>query len=336
MTTNFQEFSVISTFAGCGGSSLGYIMAGGKIKVAIEWEPKATKIYKSNHKNTTVIEGDIAEVTLEQLFRITKLAPGELDLLDGSPPCQGFSRCGTRKLEDPRNSLFKEYVRLLQGLQPKTFVMENVPALVQGKMKLIFAEIMTQLKNCGYEVAAKILNAQNYGVPQSRSRIFFIGIRKDIAGKLKIKPTHPTPTHAKQSARSALVGLPEETEEKQRLKELVLGSAPYEFWDMMKPGQNKTKLGLKNGFNTVKLNPTRPAPTITKTASKPRYSGYMHWSEKRPFTTAELQRFSGFPDTFSVGTDYESAVERLGNTVPPPLTFAIASHLNKTVFMRLK
>lgn len=335
--TNFQEFSVISTFAGCGGSSLGYVLAGGKVRAAIEWEPKATKIYRDNHPATIMIEGDIGEVTLEQLFRITKLNPGELDVFDGSPPCQGFSLSGNRNIKDPRNTLFKEYVRLLTGLQPKTFVMENVNALVQGKMKLIFVEILKQLKDAGYQVSAKVLNANVYGVPQSRKRLFFIGIRNDICAKLKIQPTHPTPTHLKQSAKQALVGLPAETEEKLRLHELYRDEhKTFKLWELLKPGQNLIKLGLKNGFNSQKVNPNRPAPTLTKTASMPEFCGYMHWETNRPFTILELQRISGFPDDYKFGTDYKSAVERMGNTVPPPVTFAIANHLNKTVFSRLQ
>ena len=93
------------------------------------------------------------------------LEPGELDVLDGSPPCQGFSTAGRRNMEDGRNQLFKEYVRLLRGLRPKVLVMENVSGMVKGKMKLIFAEIMRELKASGYTVSARLMNAMYYGVP---------------------------------------------------------------------------------------------------------------------------------------------------------------------------
>jgi DNA (cytosine-5)-methyltransferase 1 len=117
---------------------------------------------------------------VEECLRIAGLQPGELDVLDGSPPCQGFSTAGKRKMEDDRNQLFREYVRLLRGLQPKVLVMENVSGMVKGKMKLIFAEIMRELKACGYQVSARLMNAMYFGVPQSRERMIFIGVREDL------------------------------------------------------------------------------------------------------------------------------------------------------------
>ena len=108
------------------------------------------------------------------------LKPGELDVLDGSPPCQGFSTAGKRRMDDGRNQLFREYVRLLRGLRPKVLVMENVSGMVKGKMKLIFAEIMRELKASGYKVSARLMNAMHFGVPQSRERMIFIGIREDL------------------------------------------------------------------------------------------------------------------------------------------------------------
>ena len=113
-------------------------------------------------------------------MKITGLQPGELDVLDGSPPCQGFSTAGKRKMDDGRNQLFREYVRLLQGLQPKVLVMENVSGMVKGKMKLIFAEIMRELKASGYHVEARLMNAMYFGVPRSRERMIFIGVREDL------------------------------------------------------------------------------------------------------------------------------------------------------------
>ena len=175
------------TFAGGGGRSLGYSMAGYKELLAVEWDNNAVETFKLNFPDVPVYHGDIAKLSVAECLRLANIQPGELDLLDGSPPCQGFSTAGKRILDDPRNQLFKEYVRLLRGLRPKVFVMENVSGMVKGKMKLVFAEILRELKASGYKVSARLLNAMYFHVPQSRQRIIFIGVRDDLA----IEPSHP-------------------------------------------------------------------------------------------------------------------------------------------------
>jgi len=179
--------TVISLFAGCGGSSLGYSMAGYRELLAVEWDDHAVETFKLNFPDVPVWHGDIAELSVEECLRITGLKPGELDVLDGSPPCQGFSTAGKRKMDDGRNQLFREYVRLLRGLQPKVLVMENVSGMVKGKMKLIFAEIMRELKASGYQVSARLMNAMYFGVPQSRERMIFIGVREDICNSIRAR-----------------------------------------------------------------------------------------------------------------------------------------------------
>ena len=175
-----MTFTVVSTFAGCGGSSLGYELAGGKVLLAVEWDDNAVETYRLNHPETDIFHGDIAKLSVEEALERSGLKPGELDIFDGSPPCQGFSTAGKREFTDDRNQLFREYVRLLQGFQPKVFVMENVSGMVKGKMKLIFAEIMRTLKGCGYSVRCRLLNAKFFNIPQSRERVIFIGTRSDL------------------------------------------------------------------------------------------------------------------------------------------------------------
>lgn len=186
---NPPDFTVVSTFAGGGGSSTGYVWAGGKVLLAVEWDDNAVETYRLNYPNTDIYHGDIAKLTVDEVLKRTGLSVGELDIFDGSPPCQGFSTAGKRLIDDPRNQLFREYVRLLRGLKPKVFVMENVSGMVKGKMKLLFADILKELRASGYVVSAKLLNAMYLGVPQSRERMIFIGVRKDLG----IAPSHPKP-----------------------------------------------------------------------------------------------------------------------------------------------
>ena len=122
-TTNKPERTLVSLFAGCGGSSLGYKQAGFDIRLAVEWDTKAADVYKRNFDGTQMFVGDIADLTSEEALEITGLQPGELDVLDGSPPCQGFSTAGKRTFADSRNRLFEEYVRMIDVFRPKMLVM---------------------------------------------------------------------------------------------------------------------------------------------------------------------------------------------------------------------
>ena len=171
---------VIDLFAGCGGLSLGFEMAGFEIPLAIEKDEWASETYRYNHKNTNVITKDITEITnpLELLPPNT-----EIDGIIGGPPCQGFSLSGNRDPKDPRNSLFMDFVRFVKAFKPNFFVMENVTGILSMKTKngeLVKDLIYEEYKKAGYNLDVKILNAAEYGVPQTRIRVFFIGIRKDL------------------------------------------------------------------------------------------------------------------------------------------------------------
>ena len=152
--------TVISTFAGAGGSSMGWGMAGFKELLSTDWDEHSCDCLELNGLGKQVIHGDIAGLTVEDVLDRCGLKPGELDVLDGSPPCQGFSVAGDRELGDDRNSLFKEFVRLRDGLKPKAFVMENVDGMVRGDMKLLFADILHEIRLNSYTVKAWVLNAK--------------------------------------------------------------------------------------------------------------------------------------------------------------------------------
>ena len=173
---------VIDLFAGCGGLSLGFEMAGFEIPLAIEKDEWASETYKKNHPNTNVITGDITQIiNLESLLDKKDLP---IDGIIGGPPCQGFSLSGNRDKNDPRNSLFMEFVRFVKFYKPKFFVMENVTGILSMKTKdnlNVKDLILKEFNNAGYNVKICKLNAAEYGVPQSRLRIVFIGIRNDIS-----------------------------------------------------------------------------------------------------------------------------------------------------------
>ena len=186
-----MKMNVIDLFAGCGGLSLGFEMAGFNIPLAIEKDEWAAETYKHNHKNTKVIVGDITQINDFDNLLQEKI---KIDGIIGGPPCQGFSLSGNRDKNDPRNSLFMDFVRFVNHYKPKFFVMENVTGIFSMKTKenkLVKDLILAEYYKAGYNVKICKLNAAEYGVPQSRVRVVFIGIRKDLKfeeNKISPKP----------------------------------------------------------------------------------------------------------------------------------------------------
>lgn len=211
----WNGFNAISTFSGGGGSSTGYRMAGFRILWASEFIDSARETYAANKAPYTVLDGrDIRQVKAEDILHAIGMKPGELDLFDGSPPCASFSTAGKReagwgkvkKYSDKAqrtDDLFFEFSRLVRGVQPKTFVAENVSGLVKGTAKGYFIEIMKELKSCGYRVGCKVLDAQWLGVPQMRQRTIFVGVREDLG----IDPLHPKPLPYQYTLRDAGVAM---------------------------------------------------------------------------------------------------------------------------------
>lgn len=316
--------TVISTFAGAGGSSLGYSMAGYRELLAVEWDNNAVETFKLNFPGVPVYHGDIAKLSVDECMKLAGLTgPRQLDVLDGSPPCQGFSTAGKRILDDPRNQLFREYVRLLRGLQPKVFVMENVSGMVKGKMKLVFAEIMRELKASGYVVSARLLNAMYFNVPQSRERMIFIGVRDDLG----IVPSHPKAESRAVTTRNALALLPSDFD---AVAPQVRGRVP-EAMRNCKPGMSlAASTGDDKFFSWVRAAWDRPCMTVQKSVT---FGGFSIWhpEENRSLTGRETARIGSWPDAVRFIGDYRDWIARIGNSVPPLFMRSIARHIRHTV-----
>lgn len=208
----WNGLNAVSTFSGAGGSSVGYRMAGFRVLWASEFVPAAQDTYRVNMAPYTVLDTrDIRDVTPDDLLAGCGLGVGEIDLFDGSPPCASFSTAGkreagwgkTKKYSDTQqrtDDLFYEFARLVRGCQPKVFVAENVSGLVKGTAKGYFIRIMGELRACGYQVKAKLLDAQWLGVPQARQRLILIGVRNDLG----MQPVFPSPLPYRYTVRDAL------------------------------------------------------------------------------------------------------------------------------------
>lgn len=315
----------ISLFAGCGGSSLGYKWAGFHELLAIDFDKNAVETFKLNFPDTPCWERDLRTVIGKEIMDFCHIKEGELDLLDASPPCQGFSTSGKRKVNDPRNDLFLEFVRLVKELKPKVFVMENVSGMVKGKMKGRFIEIMKTLKALPYKVRCKLMNAMFYGVPQSRQRLIWIGIRND----LNIEPSYPKPQSKIITVKEALKGVENKTF-------IDPGEKLRKLWFKMKWGGDGA-LGKKNNkrnFNTKKLHPNKPSFTLPKMIGT-NMALIMHWREPRSLTIEEAKRIQSFPDDFIFIGDFREQWARIGNSVPPKFMEAIAREIKRQVFDRI-
>ena len=207
--------SVVTTFAGGGGSSTGYRLAGCRVRCAVEFTPAAVATYQANWPGTPVIDRDIRQVTGAEILERAGLAEGELDILDGSPPCDPFSTSGARDRKwgtvkdylgahkQRTDDLFPEFARLVGELRPRAFVAENVSGLVKGRARGYFLIVLAALREQGYRVRAKLLDASWLGVPQKRQRLFFVGVRDDLG----IDPPFPKPLPYRYSLRDAIPGI---------------------------------------------------------------------------------------------------------------------------------
>lgn len=324
-------FRAISLFAGAGGSSLGYRMSGFRMLWASEFVEAAREVYEANAAHGTIVDGrDIREVDPLAVLAQLKIAPGDLDLLDGSPPCASFSTAGKRSkhwgqekaYSDRRqrtDDLFEHYVRFVDAMRPKVFVAENVSGLVKGVAKGHFLRILAALKAAGggYRVEAQLLDAQWLGVPQQRQRIIFVGVRED----LDLAPAFPKPLPYFYSVRDA-IGTCKVVEPEADISRFAIGKE----WDRLNQGQASEKY-----FSLVKADAAMPSPAITAAGggaggfveNNASVAAVTHPTEKRKFSIAELRRICGFPDSFKLSGTYAQQWERLGRAVPPPMSFAI-------------
>lgn len=312
----WNGYNVASTFSGCGGSCLGYRMAGYRVRWANEFIPAAQEVYKANHPDSVLDTRDIREVTGESILDAIGLDVGELDLFDGSPPCSAFSSAGAgsdgwgkvKKYSDKAqrvDDLFFEYARLIRELQPKVFVAENTSGLVRGKARGYFKQIMRELTRCGYRVKARMLDSLWLGVPQRRKRLIFVGVRSD----LNAMPAHPAPFKYWYTTRDVLP----------HLRQVKHGGKP-DNWRSSETAH----------------------PTITQTIVSPTgyFSGGQYVTEDsvrnaRLLEIDELRKVCSFPADFELGGTFEQQWERMGRAVPPLMMKQIGLAIQRKILDRL-
>jgi len=322
LTTPKNGYKVASTFSGGGGSCLGYRLAGYDVVWANEFVESAYTTYQLNMPSTYIDTRDIREVQASDILVQAGLHVGELDLFDGSPPCVSFSTAGKREKlwgvetdtygkMQTNDDLSFEYIRLLEGLKPKVFVMENVSGLVKGVSKGYFIEILKRLKAVGYRVVVKLLNASWLGVPQMRQRLIFIGVRAD----LNIEPVHPKPLAYQYLLRDAFDSITN------NVIEACTDISKYQVYR----NWHETSYGEKHHdhFSLYRPHLDKPCNTISAITANVTANKVFHPTEARAFSLAELRAICSFPPDYQF-LDYKSGGSIMGNSVPPMLMYYVA------------
>lgn len=355
-----RKLNCIDLFCGCGGFSKGFEKAGFDIKFGIDFWKDAIVTYKENFPKAVALNDDITNVSSSQILELTGLDKEDVDVIIGGPPCQGFSLSGKRMIDDERNKLYKNFVRLVSELKPKAFVMENVPGLIRLFNGQVGRQVVEDFTNIGYKVEFKILSADEYGVPQQRKRVFFVGFDMERFGWLT-NYSFPKPVRGKSTGKPSFTcedaisdldfvsddvvldddidyQLPPQSEYQVLIREnstrlynhkITLHNDKTKNIIAMVPDGGNYKDLPQELWNTRKvhiawtrMNSKKPCFTIDCG-----HNHQFHYRANRVPTVRESARIQSFPDTFKFLGNKTSQLKQVGNAVPPYLAKAIAESI---------
>ena len=338
----------LSLFSGCGGFSTGFSWAGFEILGFVELESDFRRIYRDNFPNTEELGSDITGVSDSQIEG-WKQKFGNVDVIIGGPPCQGFSLSGKRRADDPRNSLFQHYLRVVEQIQPKVAVLENVRLLTSMRFpdgSLVATAIREGFASKGYEIRAFEVNAKDYGVPQHRERVIFVAVRKDFG----VMPSIPAPSHGIQGD---LFGgaVPHRTfadacsdleflESGEKSADDALHEAVHHpkhviewLWNVPQGASahdnEDPSLRPPSGYNTTYKRQIwlEPAGTVQTTFGMISGCRNVHPIATRALTVREAARLQSFPDNYKFRGSLNAVRTSIGNAVPPLLAYALGCHV---------
>ena len=324
--------TVISLFSGCGGLDLGFEKAGFKIPVANEFDPTIFETFKANHPNTHLVEGDIRQVTKDD---ITPYLLEEVDGIIGGPPCQSWSEAGSlRGINDARGQLFFDYIRILKEFRPKFFLAENVSGMLADRHSDAVQNILNMFEEAGYDVTLTLVNAKDYGVAEERKRVFYIGFRKDLHINFVFPKGSTTDDVKKLTLRDVIwdlqyTAVPAATHNRHNPaadnnNEYFTGSFSPIFMSRNRvKGWDEQAFTVQASGRQCQLHPQ--APKMQKCGKND--CRFVVGSEHlyRRMTIREVARVQGFPDDFRfIYTDTNNAYKMIGNAVPVNLAYEIA------------
>jgi DNA (cytosine-5)-methyltransferase 1 len=316
-------YKIASLFSGAGGLDLGFKRAGFKLVWANDIFLEAAETYKKNLGS---------HIVTDPIEKIASSDIPDIDGIIGGFPCQGFSLANTkRNTKDKRNKLYLEFVRVLKDKKPIFFVAENVKGILSLGGGKIFEQILNDFSNAGYDVKHQLFNAADFGVPQTRQRVFLFGVRKDLGLNVTAFPPHPT--HA-PIAKADFLGLKPWVSIAEALKGIP---EPDTKNDLRNHSASQYKLRFNGYIGHRLINPDLPSPTITARGDE-RGGVVIHHHPKnhRRMTARETALIQTFPIDFEFIGAKTSAYRQIGNAVPPLLAEHIAESVRKTLLQTSK
>ncbi len=322
-----MKFKAIDVFAGCGGLTTGLKKAGFSVVGAIELVPAACQVFQLNHPKTNLWNTDVASISVSTILEDLQIERGELDLLAGCPPCQGFSTVrtlnGSKTISDERNDLIFEFLRLIKGLKPKTVMMENVPGLANDSRIIKFQK---SLRGLGYSVSFKVLDVANYKVPQRRHRVVLLAGR---SGQINFAE----PAKKQRTVRQTIGSLPKAGSSGDAIHDIPENRNPRIkklIALVPKNGGSRTDLPKKyrlechkkcDGFKDIygRMRWDVVAPTLTTGCFNPSKGRFLHPEENRAVTMREAAMLQTFPRwyKFPVELGKVTLATQIGNAIPP-------------------
>ncbi|MBN1800917.1 MAG: DNA cytosine methyltransferase [Candidatus Lokiarchaeota archaeon] len=354
---------IIDLFSGAGGLSLGFKLEGFKILLSVEKEKIFHETYNLNNPDCICLNEDITNLDVKQTC-LKYLPNSRVTGIIGGPPCQGYSSVGNRNRNDPRNTLVYYFIKWVETIKPWFFVMENVPGILTMDKGRVVQKIKQLYNDIGYECQMRLLKASDYGIPQVRKRVFFIGfkekmsiplyfrkersniftVRDALSDILEIKPI----TGRSNGLITFNYDRPPQTPYQQYLRknsvELRDHHAPNhgknvkERISFIKPGENHQDLPknykLNSGYSNIygRLHLNRPADTITANCGCVSAPGrFIHPTQNRAISVREAARLQSFPDTYSFKGGLNQKYKQIGNAVPPLLAKRVAKTIKKSL-----
>lgn len=325
---NKHKPTAIDLFSGCGGLTLGLKQAGFKVLAGVEVNSIAMKTYRANHPEVSPWLADIKAIDPERMREELGLKKGELDLLAGCPPCQGFSSIrtfnGKREIEDDRNELIWDYLRFVEAFMPKSLMMENVPALAKD---VRIKRFQKKIKLLGYEPDCDVINAADYGVPQRRRRMILLAAKS-------AKIAHARPVKQRTTVRETISHLlpagesgdPLHDYPENRTKAVVeiISRIPKDGGSRRNMGfewqldcHKRCKGGFKDIYGRMKWD--AEAPTMTGGCTNPSKGRFLHPEQNRAITLREAAMLQTFPENyyFSLEGGKQAVSLMIGNALPP-------------------
>lgn len=346
-----KKINVLDLFCGAGGLSCGFERAGFSIVLGIDNDQKALETFEANHNGAKSICGDITNISYEDIKNV--IGDQQIDVIVGGPPCQGFSLSGPRNFNDPRNKLYLSYIRLVEEIKPRAFVIENVPGLVglfKGEVKDHIIERLTAL---GYTVKYKILCAADYGVPQSRKRVVFVGMKD---GEKEF--FYPNALDHVVTCEMALSDLPALVDSVGEEEQDYVTQPQNAYQEIMRVKSQKVQNHIaavhsekvqhiislvpdggnykdlpeeyrsSRNFHVAwtRFDSQKPAPTIDTG-----HRHHFHYKYNRVPTVRECARLQSFPDDFVFSGNKTQQFRQVGNAVPPLMAECIAQQVKKAL-----